>query len=255
MKLLLARNLVILMVVYVCCDQVIAQPSFVERQLSQGKIADIFNHRQDSLKKEFSVKQFNWPPRNLYIRSFKHEQLMQIWIKDDDKKPYRLFKTYAICELSGTTGPKRKEGDLQIPEGFYYVNEFNPNSNYHLSMGLNYPNASDQLLSDSLRPGGEIYIHGDCITVGCLPITDIPIEELYIMATYATNAGQDFIPVHIFPVNYSDARSMDYLAFATKEKQSLQRFIVNLKEVFDYFEENRQLPVIMVNTKGEYIIN
>ncbi len=255
MKPRLVSHLVILVLLFLCRDQVMAQPSFVERQLSQGKIAEIFYHRQDSLKKEFEAKQFNWPPRNLYIRSFKHNQLMEIWIRDEDNRPYRLFKTYPICELSGKMGPKRKEGDLQIPEGFYYINEFNPNSNYHLSMGLNYPNVSDQLLSDSLQPGGEIYIHGDCITVGCLPITDIPIEELYIMATYATNAGQDFIPVHIFPINYSDAQSMEYLAFATKKNQPLQRFAVNLKEVFDYFEENRQLPVIMVNTKGEYILD
>ena len=85
---------------------------------------------------------------------------------------------------SGTTGPKRLQGDFQVPEGFYHINEFNPNSNYHLSMGLNYPNSSDRILSDSLRPGGEIYIHGSCVSVGCIPLNDDEIEELYLIASY-----------------------------------------------------------------------
>ena len=71
---------------------------------------------------------------------------------------------------SGTMGPKRLQGDYQVPEGFYYINEFNPNSNYHLHLGLNYPNASDKILSDSLRPGGDIYIHGSCVSIGCIPL-------------------------------------------------------------------------------------
>ncbi len=232
-----------------------SQTSFVESQKSLARIADVFNRREDSLKKEFEAKKINWPPKALYIRSFKYDQLMEIWVKGDEKKPFRLFKTYAICMQSGITGPKRMEGDLQIPEGFYYVNEFNPNSNYHLSLGLNYPNASDQLLSDSLHPGGEIYIHGNCVSVGCLAITDLKIEELYIMATYAKASGQDFIPVHVFPVKYNEPNSMDYLARMTKDNQALQKFAIGLKEAFDYFEEKKKVPVILINRKGQYIIN
>ncbi|WP_368737359.1 murein L,D-transpeptidase family protein, partial [Acinetobacter pittii] len=81
-----------------------------------------------------------------------------------------------VCALSGVLGPKRKEGDYQVPEGFYYINEFRPNSNYHLALGLNYPNAADIQWSDSLHPGNEIFIHGGCITVGCIPIQDHQIE-------------------------------------------------------------------------------
>src|SRR6185436_20905744 len=100
--------------------------------------------------------------------------------------------TYKVCQQSGTTGPKRVEGDYQVPEGFYYINEFNPNSNYHLSLGLNYPNASDRLLSDSLRPGGNIYIHGNCVSTGCIPVNDEQIEEIYIITSSAKAQGQDF---------------------------------------------------------------
>jgi murein L,D-transpeptidase YafK len=156
---------------------------------------------------------------------------------------------------SGTMGPKRMEGDYQVPEGFYQINEFNPNSNYHLSLGLNYPNASDKILSDSLRPGGEIYIHGNCVSTGCLPISDVPMEEVYILASYVKDRGQDFIPVHIFPVKYNVKKSFDYLAESTKNNQQLQEFAVKLKEAYDYFEEKKQLPVIMVSKKGSYVVN
>jgi murein L,D-transpeptidase YafK len=76
------------------------------------------------------------------------------------------------------------------------------------SLGLNYPNASDRLLSDSLQPGGDIYIHGSCVTTGCIPITDGQIEELYVLTAYAKNRGQDFIPVHIFPVRFNVKKAL-----------------------------------------------
>lgn len=156
---------------------------------------------------------------------------------------------------SGTTGPKRVEGDYQVPEGFYYINEFNPNSKYHLALGLNYPNASDKILSDSIRPGGAIYIHGRCVSTGCIAINDAPIEELYTMASKVKVNGQDFIPVHVFPVKYNVRKSIEYLAETTLGNQTIQKFAVKLKEAFDYFEEKKQLPLILVNKSGEYVIN
>ena len=93
------------------------------------------------------------------------------------------------------------------------------------------------------------------MSVGCLAIDDIPIEELYVMATYATAAGQDFIPVHVFPVKYNDKKSMEYLVKKTKDNKELQKFVFKMKEAFDLFEEKKRLPVVIVNNKGEYIIN
>jgi len=156
---------------------------------------------------------------------------------------------------SGTMGPKRMEGDYQVPEGFYHINEFNPNSNYHLSLGLNYPNASDRILSDTYRPGGMIYIHGNCVSTGCIPISDIPMEELYIIASNVKAKGQDFIPVHVFPVRYNVKKSLEYLNNTIKNNAALQDFNRHIKEVFDYFEVKKQLPVIMVNKKGEYVMD
>jgi hypothetical protein len=147
------------------------------------------------------------------------------------------------------------EGDYQVPEGFYYINEFNPKSTYYLSLGINYPNASDQILSDSLRPGSEIYIHGSCVTVGCIPMTDNQIDELYILAAYAKNLGQDFIPVHIFPIKFDVKRSVDYLNNVAKDDASLKKFASKMEDAFDYFDKYRQLPIVEINEKGDYIIN
>ena len=147
------------------------------------------------------------------------------------------------------------EGDYQVPEGFYHINEFNPNSNYHLALGLNYPNASDRILSDSDRPGNAIYIHGNCVSTGCIPISDEPIEELYIIAMNVKAQGQDFIPVHVFPVRYNVKKSLEYLNTTIKNNHTLQEFNHHIKEVFDYFEVKKQLPIIMVNKKGEYVMD
>jgi murein L,D-transpeptidase YafK len=122
-------------------------------------------------------------------------------------------------------------------------------------LGINYPNTSDRILSDSLRPGSAIYIHGNCVSTGCIAISDEPIEELYVIASAAKISGQEFIPVHIFPVKYNNRNSLDYLNTTIKENVYLQKFNKNIREVFDYFEINKQLPIILVNKRGEYVVN
>ena len=122
-----------------------------------------------------------------------------------------------------------------------------------MALGLNYPNASDLLLSDSTKPGNDIYIHGSCVTVGCIPIRDTQIEELYLLANYAHEQGQDFIPVHIFPIRYNVEKSREFLVKTTKDDTEYQKFSGRLKEVFDYFELNKKIPLITINKRGEYV--
>jgi len=228
--------------------------SFLQEQQSNSRVAAAFKLKEDSLKKEFIQKGLTWPAKQIYIRSFKYDSQLEVWVRNSNKEQYKLFKTYKVCALSGTLGPKRVEGDYQVPEGFYYINEFKPNSEYLLSLGLNYPNASDELLSDSVKPGGDIYIHGNCITVGCIPIQNEPIKELYVLATLAKNSGTDFIPVHVFPVRYNVPKSVEYFIKLSTGDKIYQKFAINLKEVFDYFEFYKKLPAITINNKGEYVI-
>jgi murein L,D-transpeptidase YafK len=231
-----------------------AQNAYLSLPKSGNK--EVVNKIEDTLRKQFEQKKLAWPPAQLYIRSFKYDRMLEVWVKGENTKdPFKLFKTYRVCMQSGTLGPKRMEGDYQMPEGFYYINEFNPNSNFHLSLGLNYPNTSDKILGDSLHPGSAIYIHGQCVSTGCIAIDNKPIEEVYLLASYARDEGQEFIPVHVFPVKYNVKRSFEYLALVSKDNQALQKFAISLKNAFDYFEEKKQLPVVMINEEGDYLVN
>lgn len=207
----------------------------------------------DSLQKQFDRKQLAFPPQAIYLRSFKYDKQLEVWVKDDSAKTFKHFKTYKVCMQSGSTGPKRMEGDYQVPEGFYHINDFNPNSSFHLSLGVNYPNESDRVLSDSVRPGNGIYIHGNCVSTGCIAIGDQQMEEVYVLATLARSQNQDFIPIHIFPVRYAVKTSMDYLNNAMRDDEPLQRFNQNIRKVYDHFEAKKTLPIIAVNEKGEYL--
>lgn len=227
--------------------------SYIEFQRTLPRPGEALKRKEDTLQKQFAAKGLQWPAKYLYIRSFKYDSQLEVWVKNDRKEAFQLFKTYKVCALAGTLGPKRMEGDYQVPEGFYFINELNPRSSYHLSLGLNYPNASDKLLSDMYKPGGDIYIHGSCVTVGCIPVNDQQIEELYILAAHAKNRGQDFIPVHIFPVRYNNKKSVDYLATLTKTDAQLKAFAENLELVYDHFEITHQLPLIMTNSHGDYV--
>lgn len=236
------------------CLQSMAQTSFVGYQKSFTRLNDIFKRKEDSLKRQFEEKKISWPAKNIYIRSFKYDKKMEVWVRDSADRPFKLFKSYKICNTSGTLGPKRIEGDYQVPEGFYCISEFNPNSNYHLSLKLNYPNLSDRYLSDRGSPGGEIYIHGSCVTRGCLPLTDEQIEEVYILASYARNEGQSYIPVHIYPVVFRDKKSREYLDNYAKDFPEYSSMVEKLERAYYYFEKHHRLPVVMVNERGDYVI-
>ncbi|MBL7723078.1 MAG: L,D-transpeptidase family protein [Chitinophagaceae bacterium] len=229
--------------------------SFIDYQKTFPRPNEALEKKEDTLQKQFEAKKLQWPAKYLYIRSFKYDSQLEVWVKNDVKDQFQLFKTYKVCALAGSLGPKRMQGDYQVPEGFYYINEFNPRSNYYLSLGINYPNVSDKILSDSLKPGSEIYIHGSCVTVGCIPIRDEQIDELYILAAHAKDQGQDFIPVHIFPIRYNVEKSIKYLESLTKDDGELKKFSDRLEDAFDYFEKYKQLPVVLIGEKGEYIIN
>ena len=241
-----------------CSGRLSAQNSapsirFIDYQRASPKIGDMLHRKEDTLMKQFREKGLVWPARFVYIRSFKYDSQLEVWVKGTQQERYKLFKSYKICAMAGTLGPKRMAGDYQVPEGFYYINEFNPRSEYHLSLGLNYPNASDRILSDSTQPGGDIYIHGSCVTTGCIPITDAQIEELYILAAHAKDMGEDFIPVHIFPVNFNNARSVDYLNKYLQTFSEYTPFAKSMRSAFYYFEKYRDVPFVMVNGKGEYV--
>ena len=106
------------------------------------------------------------------------ERELELWARPQKDSRFELIHTYKIEGMSGMPGPKRREGDDQVPEGFYRIDQFNPLSKFHLSMRINYPNASDRVLSDKSQPGSDIYIHGGNLSIGGIAMGDAGIEEL-----------------------------------------------------------------------------
>jgi murein L,D-transpeptidase YafK len=257
-RMMITRFQATLIICILFCAQLSAQNAassftFLEYQRSIPRIGEILKRKEDTLVKQFAEKGLKWPARFVYIRSFKYDSQLEVWIKNTREEKYKLFKSYKICALAGTLGPKRMAGDYQVPEGFYYINEFNAKSLYHLSLGLNYPNESDRMLGDTYQPGGEIYIHGSCVTIGCIPLTDSQIEEVYILAAYAKDQGEDFIPVHIFPVNFNNPRSVGYLNKFLLNFSEYTSFVKSMRNAFYYFEKYKDVPFVLINSKGEYI--
>ncbi len=226
--------------------------TFRNFQFSFNRVSQAWMKYNDSLSKMFKNKGLNYPSSHIYIRSFKSNNEMELWARNDDTSEYQLVKTYRVCALSGILGPKRFEGDRQVPEGFYFIDDFNPKSDFHLSMLINYPNYSDMVMGDKKKPGGDIYIHGGCVTVGCLPLTDIFIQELYVLCLNAKLSGQNYIPVHIFPTRF-DRTGLNFLGRSYKEDLEKQKFWVNLKAGYDFFEKNKKLLPVMYKPDGSYV--
>jgi murein L,D-transpeptidase YafK len=225
--------------------------NFKQTQLQYSRVKTAYTEKEDVVKNYFSEKQIARDDFHLFLRAFKKEERLEVWVKEKEKETFALLHTYDFCSSSGTLGPKRKEGDLQIPEGVYTINHFNPQSKFYLSLGINYPNASDKILSDGKRPGGSIYLHGNCVTVGCIPLTDDKIKELYVLAVEARNNGQEKIPIHIFPAKLSEA---EFAALKKDFPANTLTFWENLKSVYNDFEKTKKLKSIKVTRNGEYVL-
>ena len=182
-----------------------------------------------------------YPPQILFIRVFKQEKVLEVWTLSRSDGIFKKIFDYPICRTSGILGPKRREGDLQIPEGFYYIERFNPKSNFYLSLGINYPNHSDQIFGKKGNLGGDIFLHGGCATIGCIPITDEYIKEVYLLAVQTKSNGQEKIPVHIFPAKL-DRPMMTQLRKTYNADATLVRFWENLQIGYQWFEKHRNLP-------------
>ncbi|MBI4965729.1 MAG: L,D-transpeptidase family protein [Desulfomonile tiedjei] len=151
-----------------------------------------------------------YPPAGITLVALKEEMLLELWARQRDA--WTFVKTFDVKEASGRPGPKLREGDRQVPEGFYRIVALNPNSNYHLSMKLNYPNAFDQeqaKLDGRQHLGGDIFIHGKALSIGCLAMGDEAIEELFVLTA---RIGMDKVSVIIAPRdlrNYPPAAEKD----------------------------------------------
>ncbi|PST82384.1 hypothetical protein C7T94_16540 [Pedobacter yulinensis] len=217
------------------------QSTFKTKQLSFERVAKAYDAVWPVLRRQLDEagagKRFE-----IFLQAFKAEGKLELWLKAPAERQFRLFRTYDFCARSGTLGPKLAEGDLQTPEGFYKINAFNPLSAYHLSLGIDYPNAADLFRSGGRPPGGDIYIHGNCVTVGCIPLTDEKIREVYVMAVEARASGQDEIPVFIFPFKMEP----DQFRRQSKSWPAHQGLWKQLEPAYKHFREHHTLPRVAV---------
>lgn len=172
---------------------------------AQRSVADVVKRygpaAEGRLKPRFEKAGVAYPPAAITLIGLKEEGQLQLWARDSGAM--KLIHSYPVQAASGEAGPKLKQGDYQVPEGVYKIAHLNPNSGYHLSMKVSYPNEFDlaRAKEDRRRDlGGDIFIHGRAVSIGCLAMGDPAIEELFVLVAKVGLAKK--IPILIAPYDF-----------------------------------------------------
>lgn len=233
------------------CFSFQASPAgFKATQLKSSRVKAAYLSKWSDLEKLLTGKHISPNDFDLYLRSFKQEGQLEIWAKNKSDRSYQLLKTMTICAASGTLGPKRKQGDGQVPEGFYEIVSLNPYSSYHLSLKVGYPNKSDRLKATG-DPGGDIMIHGNCVTIGCIPIEDDPIEELFVLCVEAKNRAR-VIYADIYPCRLNSKKLEE---MGKRYDNATLSLWTTMNEAYSFFEKQHYRPAISTDKRGDYRIN
>ena len=178
------------------------------------------------------------PSSPTLIRTYKKEAELEIW-KMKSNGEYALLKTYPMCRWSGQLGPKKREGDMQVPEGFYPITpgQMNPNSHYYLAFNVGYPNAYDRAYG---RTGGNVMVHGVCSSAGCFSMTDEQVADIYAIARDSFRGGQREIQLQSYPFHMTAENMAKFRLDPNID------FWKNLKNGSDYFEVTKTEPPVLV---------
>jgi len=232
---------------------VTAQSDFLANQKRYQRVRAAVSEKQSDVVDQLAKNEIAIKDLNILMLIYKSEGELHLFAKKKTAVSYTKLATYTICSKSGELGPKRKQGDYQVPEGFYFIDRFNPASSYHLSLGINYPNPSDRKKSNANNLGGDIFIHGECVTIGCLPMTNDKIKEIYLYAINAKNNGQHRIPVYIFPFKMTDQKLSEYTKKYSNEKKLID-FWATIKTGYDTFNTTKRELRISYTKDGNYSI-
>lgn len=225
--------------------------NFLEGQKKYPRVKTAYNEKLAFVNEAIAKKGIKISELNILIVAYKAEQELIIYAKKAGATKYQVLISYDICASSGVLGPKRKQGDGQVPEGFYKIDRYNPSSQFYLSLGLNYPNQSDRIISKASDLGGDVFIHGECVTIGCMPMTNDKIKEIYLLALQAHATGQT-IPVYVFPFKM-DQLNMDNYTKKYIDNKPLVNFWRNLKEGYDRFQKDKTDLKPTVDKSGKYL--
>lgn len=241
MKLASVMSLLCLGLVVSCGKKKTQAPPMTEKTLLHGaaRAAAAEARVRPALERDLAAAEMN-DGDPVFIRAFKEEKQLELWIRQRATGKFELFRTYSIVAASGQLGPKLAEGDQQVPEGFYAVPPaaMNPDSKFHLAFNIGYPNEFDRAHH---RTGGAIMVHGDRRSTGCLAMTDEKIDEIYTLCAAAHANEQAFFLVHLFPFRMT-AERMEKTAGDPNES-----FWKNLKVGYDIFETTHVPPEASVS--------
>ncbi len=240
-----------LLPVFFIITSFISLNDFLSEQKKFERVRTAYKEKGRFLEEQLKNSNIRIDDLQILINVYKEEQELEVYAKNASDKSYKKLSTYKICESSGVLGPKRRKGDYQVPEGFYYIDRFNPTSSFYLSLGINYPNKSDRIKSRAKDLGGDIFIHGECVTIGCMPMTNEKIKEIYLYAIQARQNGQKQIPVNIFPFRMTDENFKKYESKYKGDKPLID-FWTNLKFGYDKFFKDKLTLKVSVSENGDY---
>lgn len=197
------------------------------------EVVQLYGKRaRDEIIPYFEKAKISYPPKKVTLLAMKEEKVLEVWASNDNN--YAFVHSYSIQKLSGKEGPKLREGDRQVPEGKYKVIGLNPNSSYHLSMKLNYPNEFDLSQAKNegrTQPGTNIFIHGKSVSIGCLAMGDKTIEELFILSK---DVGINNVDVVISPYD-PRAKKLEY----NEKTQSkwIGELYMNIEKTYEQYKK------------------
>ena len=228
------------------------QTDFLSQQMKYARVKSANKEKESLITEKLKTQNLQPDDFKILLIGLKEEKQLQLFVKNKKETTYKKLMSYEICSSSGTAGPKRRQGDNQVPEGFYHIDRFNPVSSFYLSLGLNYPNQADRKKSSAKDLGGDIFIHGNCVSIGCMAMTDDKIKEIYLYAIHARQNGQLKIPMYIFPFRMT-SENMIKFKNEYKGKPEISAFWDNLKIGYDIFMGSNKEIKFSIDSKGNYV--
>lgn len=225
--------------------------TFRKEQLSYTRVREAYTGKEKIVTKALAEHSISRDSLRIYLRAFKTEKKIELWAKNVSDSVFTFIKEFSICEISGSVGPKRRYRDLQVPEGFYRISGLNPYSKFYLSMQINYPNASDSVRGVRGRLGNYIFIHGECVSSGCIAITNDRIKELFVWSIEAYNSGQEKIEMTIYPSHLTDKLYSGLTSRYSNDKDKISLW-ADLKKGYDLFGKTKIPPTVKFLRDGTH---
>ena len=219
-------------------------PGLWDTWTADQRLVDVTQRVRPRLIQELTQRSFSLGAP-VYLRAFKEERVLELWLQSSEG--WELWRSYPIAAASGRLGPKLREGDYQVPEGFYAVTapQLNPGSKYHLAFNVGYPNEYDR---HHLRTGSFIMIHGREVSIGCLAMTDPAIEEIFLLVKTALEKGQPAVPAHFFPFHFTEEQLK---SAAGDPSEAFWRD--ELLPAWQHFESKHTVPEVQI-VDGRYLL-